>query len=315
MKKTLFFSLALLLSEVSFAQVGIGTTTPYASRSLETPPNNKNILSITTDFSGGLGDKTPFNTKVLATNQAGIWTIVSGGGTLSGTTYTAPVLTNTEKYTPVTLQFTSTSPQTPSSKRVTFMVSSCFIKTAANTYTAFMCYNLGATTTLDPHTPVEGVHGNYYQWGSFSVVANASTAAEAISGWNITTAPNGSWLDTSKTTNDPCPKGFRVPTMAQWTGAIANNTLSRSGSWTNSNSNYASALHFGMAISPNRLTLPAAGYRNATDGTLDNRGFNGNYWSSTEYGSLAYNLAFSNSGSIPFRNDTRYGFSVRCVAE
>jgi len=36
--------------------------------------------------------------------------------------------------------------------------------------------------------------------------------------------------------------------------------------------------------------VPAAGNRNNTNGALNNRGNNGNYWSSTENGSNAYNL-------------------------
>jgi uncharacterized protein (TIGR02145 family) len=62
--------------------------------------------------------------------------------------------------------------------------------------------------------------------------------------------------------------------------------------------------------------LPASGNRNNSNGTLNNRGNNGNYWSSTENGTNAYNLNF-NSGSVnPANNNNRLnGFSVRCVAE
>ena len=61
--------------------------------------------------------------------------------------------------------------------------------------------------------------------------------------------------------------------------------------------------------------LPASGNRNNSNGTLNNRGNNGNYWSSTENGTNAYNLNF-NSGSVnPANNNNRLnGFSVRCVA-
>ena len=61
--------------------------------------------------------------------------------------------------------------------------------------------------------------------------------------------------------------------------------------------------------------LPASGNRNNSNGTLNNRGNNGNYWSSTENSTNAYNLNF-NSGSVnPANNNNRLnGFSVRCVA-
>ena len=62
--------------------------------------------------------------------------------------------------------------------------------------------------------------------------------------------------------------------------------------------------------------LPAAGNRNYNNGSLNNVGTNGNYWSSTVSGTNSYNLNF-NSGSInPSNNNNRAnGFSVRCLTE
>jgi uncharacterized protein (TIGR02145 family) len=62
--------------------------------------------------------------------------------------------------------------------------------------------------------------------------------------------------------------------------------------------------------------LPAAGNRNNSNGTLNNAGTNGNYWSSTPSGTTnAMNLNF-NSGNANVNNNNRAnGFSVRCVAE
>jgi len=64
------------------------------------------------------------------------------------------------------------------------------------------------------------------------------------------------------------------------------------------------------------LTLPAAGYRNNSNGTLNNVGTNGNYWSSTQNNaSNAYNLNF-NSGNTNLNNNNKTnGFTVRPVAE
>lgn len=62
------------------------------------------------------------------------------------------------------------------------------------------------------------------------------------------------------------------------------------------------------------LFLPAAGNRNGT--SLNNAGFNGNYWSSslnTDNPNNAYNLNF-NSGNVNMNNNNRnYGQSVRPV--
>jgi hypothetical protein len=62
----------------------------------------------------------------------------------------------------------------------------------------------------------------------------------AVSGWNTSNAINGAWSDATKTANDPCPAGHRVPTMAQWDAVIANNTQTSVGTWSNSSTNYSS---------------------------------------------------------------------------
>lgn len=180
---------------------------------------------------------------------------------------------------------------------------------------AWMRHNLGADTSLDPDVPVQGIHGNYYQWGRAAVVATASTPAGAIGGWNTTNAPQNSWQDGIKTVNDPCPAGFRVPTSQQFTNLINSNTASNIGSFTDSATNYGSAKVFGSGA--NKLTLPAAGFRHtATSGTLGYRGFSGYYWSSAQYGSAtAYHLYFP-SASVSVGLSTRsYGFSIRCISE
>ena len=58
-----------------------------------------------------------------------------------------------------------------------------------------------------------------------------------------------------------------------------------------------------------------AGYRNHNNGTLNNAGSNGNYWSSTVNGSNSRNLNF-NSGNANMNNNYRAnGFSVRCLKD
>jgi len=179
----------------------------------------------------------------------------------------------------------------------------------------FLAHNLGADTNLDPHTPVQGIHGNYYQWGRSIVVADDTTPVGAIAGWNSSPAANGAWVDGSKTDNDPCPSGFRVPTNAQWAGVRANNIVSRTGTWANNATNFGSAIHWGPDASTKSLTLPAAGFRSFSNGALNYRGDFGYYWSSTENGTYAYSLTFTSSYANPYYLKRTYGFSVRCVSE
>ncbi|WP_370895948.1 FISUMP domain-containing protein [Chryseobacterium gossypii] len=182
---------------------------------------------------------------------------------------------------------------------------------------AWMRHNLGADTSLNPDTPIViGLHGNYYQWGRKAAVATSGTAAGAISGWNSTPAPDGSWSDTTKTTNDPCPTGFRVPTRQQWMNLVNSTTRSNTGSWTDSATNFGTALTL-IASGGQKLTFPAAGGRYYTDGSLQNRGFSGNYWSSTmDTGAVGYALFFTSTTLTPSNKPYRpRAFSVRCIAE
>ncbi|MCL2028513.1 MAG: fibrobacter succinogenes major paralogous domain-containing protein [Bacteroidales bacterium] len=112
-----------------------------------------------------------------------------------------------------------------------------------------------------------------------------------------------------KTPNDPCPPGWRMPTETE-----LNALVSVGSTWTDDwNETGAAGRVFGTA--PNTLFLPAAGYRNYSDGSLNFVGTGGNYWSSTVGGTFAWYLHFS-SGNVYMSNYNRaLGFSVRCVSE
>jgi uncharacterized protein (TIGR02145 family) len=211
----------------------------------------------------------------------------------------------------------------------------CGAYIAPEVWKAFDCYNLaaiGKTTNDDPFTPSWRLIGGYWQWGrkgpdssqwhttntaNFAHGPTGSDAGSAndieIIGWDQTDAPDGSWSDASKNANDPCPAGFRVPTTSQWDGVMANNTQSTKGTtWSSSATNYSSARNFG-----DKLMLPAAGYRNySSGGSLVYRGYIGHYWSSSQHSSgYAWDLYFYSGYAGTHYYTSRYGFSVRCVAE
>ncbi len=213
----------------------------------------------------------------------------------------------------------------------------CGAYVAQGVWKQFDCYNLaaiGKTTGDDPFTPSWRLIGGYWQWGrkgpdssqwydtntpNFAHGPTGPDESEAnsgdISGWDTTDAPDGSWSDTVKTANDPCPAGFRVPTNTQWVGVLNNNTQSIVGTWSNNATNYSAARFFG-----NDLMLPAAGDRYGIGGELRSRGRSGYYWSSTLYSSYgSYDARFlyfysSHAGTWDY-GGRRSGYSVRCVAE
>jgi len=56
------------------------------------------------------------------------------------------------------------------------------------------------------------------------------------------------------------------------------------------------------------------GNRNRSDGTVNNEGSNGYYWSGSVNGDNARNLNFNSSDVNPNNNNNRAnGFSVRCL--
>jgi hypothetical protein len=226
----------------------------------------------------------------------------------------------------------------------------CGAYVAPGVWKEFDCYNLaaiGKNTGDDPFTPTWRLIGGYWQWGrkgpdesqwhymNSPYFAHGPTGpgeseanSDEISFWNDTDcAPDGDWSEAIKTENDPCPAGFRVPTVSQWQGVIDNNTQSTVGTWEEDGNNYSSGRFFGTD-----LMLPAAGYRSPFDGESIG-GVSGAYWSSSESGSdskliwlgsydigSAWNLSFGSTRARmeddnPVWQDRLVGSSIRCVAE
>jgi uncharacterized protein (TIGR02145 family) len=60
----------------------------------------------------------------------------------------------------------------------------------------------------------------------------------------------------------------------------------------------------------------AAGNLNNSDGSLNNRGSNGNYWSSTQNNATnGWNLNFNSSNSNMNNNNKANGFTLRCLRD
>ena len=168
-----------------------------------------------------------------------------------------------------------------------------------------------ATRNVDePGTFVSHPHraGRLFQWGTLKGVVHHfdNTTPGSIDGWHTrtNTAERVVWT----AANDPCPAGWRVPTLEELESL-------GSGTWVrNWNVTSANGLVFGTE--PNQIFLPAAGWRYGGDGALGNVGPKGSYWAITQSSDrLAWTLWFNSAGSGVSSSSRASGFSIRCVAE
>lgn len=182
----------------------------------------------------------------------------------------------------------------------------------------FMCHNKDADETLDPFTPSFFLNGSYYQWGRNTNPIAANTPQSITGYWNTSYASNDAWEDSSKTSNDPCPDGYRVPTKAQWDGV--NNTdlnpqsTTQPATWTPNfgPEGYTNGRFYGSS-----LYLPASGLRLSENGKLAEKNRTGYYWSSTHFETdKAYALGFTDNGSNVFMGQVRTNaYPIRCIKE
>ena len=118
---------------------------------------------------------------------------------------------------------------------------------------------------------------------------------------------NSLWSESSKGTKDPCPEGWKVPTIGQLESLTAHYSAGDNGGlWFSGTQEYS--------VSGPRIFFPANGCRDHSDGTVSGANSIGNYWSSTCDGDNAKFINIDGSPDILtyVRAD---GYSVRCVKE
>ena len=130
---------------------------------------------------------------------------------------------------------------------------------------------------------------------------------------------NTRWAtDKDKSIYDPCPAGWRVPDAGRngvWSKALGSSSTFRNAllyDSTNEGMNFSGK--FGSAST---IWYPASGFRSYYDGSLNNVGNRGSYWSASPNSDDAYSLFFSSIGYVcPSNGSLRaYGCSVRCLQE
>lgn len=204
--------------------------------------------------------------------------------------------------------------------------------TGASHKAPFLCYNLGADTTLDPFDAtksdyVKNLIGDYYQWGVNKPVANGvTTSPNAINGWNATPTldvgnTNGEWANT------PCPKGYRLPTNYEWDN-IQNITFAKTlmdvkdvgnTTWTISSTTFNSMKYI---VSPTDaqdiwMSFPIGGNRSSADGLLSNNNYLGYFHSSTYNVTNGYYYMRARQGNTPGIQAQptlgNAGMNLRCI--
>ena len=145
--------------------------------------------------------------------------------------------------------------------------------------------------------------GMFYQWNSKIGWSSTDPLTSSTGGttWEGFTSEGDSW-DAS---NDPCPTGWRVPTIAEQESLISSGS-----DWAPLNG--VNGRFFGNDTQ--KLFLPAAGYRSSYNGTLTYVRYNGYYWNSeSKDEDDAYYMGFSSGPVFTNSYHRNNGFSVRCV--
>ena len=149
--------------------------------------------------------------------------------------------------------------------------------------------------------------GMFYQWNRRIGWSSTDSMINSDGGttWNSSEDTGISW----EKANDPCPTGWRVPTILELQSLIAVGTQ-----WTTVNG--VNGTIFG---SDDKIVFfPAVGWRSSVDGKLGSVGYGSIFWSGTPDSRLndfAHYLYLGSDRVGTVSNLTSYGCSVRCVSD
>jgi len=185
----------------------------------------------------------------------------------------------------------------------------------------WMDRNLGAANVAAASNDASA-YGDLYQWGRTtdghqmitSVIASGpiDSGKEGSDFITVEAGPppvgGGDWLsehanrrwdDNTKGAQDPCPSGFRVPSITEWKNEVSISSIS------------------GAFLSPLKLTTP--GLRSFKKGDFALKNVNGFYWSSSvssSNGNLSQFLKTEREDVITTKSFPKaFGFSIRCIKE
>lgn len=282
-------------------------------------------VSFTVTYNGGNG-KSYAAQEVSSTDITGLTasldagTLANGSGTLTFNVTGTPAEGGTASFVihfggqSITVTFSVTSPPTFTAGTIHCNNPPTVINDVMNPTTGrtWLDRDLGAKQVATSSTDANG-YGDLYQWGRLAdghQCRNSSTTNTLSSGdvpsngafitnssgiWQVTTNQN-LWQGSDGGINNPCPSGYRVPTLAEF--------FEESGTWTSQDRQ--------GAIS-SVLKLPMGGGRN-WQGPLDLVGFSGRYWTSTFVSGFSVKrLSFDSNGVFEAGWAPAAGNAVRCI--
>lgn len=177
----------------------------------------------------------------------------------------------------------------------------------------WMDRNLGASrVATSPTDPA--AYGDLFQWGrcddghqnrnsgttptrsSIDCPGHSNFIIVFNSPYDWRFSPNNNLWQQITGINNPCPAGWRIPTIDEWERERT--------SWNSRNL-------YGAYVSPLRLT--AGGFRDYFSGAISGAGSYGGYWSSTVAGTGAWQLDYDSVFAGMVTEDRANGLSIRCI--
>ena len=298
--------LAITVTQCTYAQIGLGTTSPHASAKLDVSSTSKGFLpprlthAQKTAITSPVAGLSVWCTDCGSNGEMQVyngyaWTNLVGGTAASPAAFVCG---------------TSTVIFTYNGASVTYGT----VSRAYGGSTGTKCWldrNLGATQVATSSTDVDS-YGDLFQWGrgADGHQIRTSSTTSTLSSTNTPGNTNfilssGDWRSPQNDNlwqgvnglNNPCPTGFRLPTTAELVAEY---------------STWSSGGAAGAFSSP--LKLPAPGFRHYSSGSLINVGATGDYWGSKVSGTNTEDLWFF-TGQTMGTISRGYGCSVRCIRD